>query len=414
MRILFFTYHFPTPDEPGPARPWGTAQLLKELGHEVIVVTSGSNYMTGEITQSRAGLWSVEDMQGLTVIKTFSLTNYRKSSLHRLANYLLHSFIIFLAGLKVRRPHVIISSIDVLTDPVFKLPLSYLLAKIKASRLVIDYRDPYPEIAVALGYLKSKLLITFMDKCLITLLKRAEHIIAASPGFEKILIKKGIPREQITVVPNAFYQLDSSYEKEEHVSYPLPSADVQKRFSVLCAGGLGQSKEILTILKAARLIRERCVNDMIFAFVGEGEKKKGYIEYCQENNIDICQFFPAAPKRVLPDLIQRCSVGVYSLPNEDIWQFPVSNTIFDYLANGRPVVFAGRGATAEIILDAKAGIVVEPEDPIGLSNALLELYHNANVREEMGRNGREYMLKYYPKEEFLGRFKKVLDNVGPL
>jgi len=52
MYILFLTHHFPLPDEPGAARPYWTAKILKDMGHKVTVITAGSHYLTGEMAKN--------------------------------------------------------------------------------------------------------------------------------------------------------------------------------------------------------------------------------------------------------------------------------------------------------------------------------------------------------------------------
>lgn len=410
MKILFLTYHFPTPDEPGASRPYEEAQLLKELGYAVTVITSGGQYMTGEMTQSRRGCWTEEQIDGISVIKTFSLTNYRDSSFRRLLNYVLHTFILLLASLRISRQDIIISSVDVLTDPILKLPMSYFLAKIKDAYLIVDYRDPYPEVGEVLGYIRPKILVKIINRWQIGFLKRIPHIIAATPGIKKILVDKGVDEGKLTTIPNAFYQWDSLNEPDKLSSYRQTIIPPQEKFTVLCAGGLGQSKKIMTILRAAKVIQEKHMHKIHFIFIGEGEKKNDYIQYCQEKEISNCHFMKPKPKRFLPNIIQRSSAGVYSLPEDDFWSCALSNAIFDYLANGKPVIFAGKGDTAELIQKAGAGIVVEPDNPEALAEAILHLYSNPEMSERMGKNGRHYVLKHYSKEKYLKQFQEVLKS----
>ena len=410
MKILFLTYHFPTPDEPGAARPWGEAQLLKELGHVVTVITAGTHYMTGEITQKKRRLWTREKTHDMTVIKTFSTANYRRSSFGRLLNYFLYSCLTFLAILRTSHQDTIIATVDVLTDPILKIPIGCLLSKIKQANFIVDLRDPYPEVAEALGYIHSKFLIGIVNMWQVFFLKHASHIIAATPGIKRILVVKGIDKNKISLLPNAFYQVSLSGDNDgseiRSKAYVPPGSE----FIVLCAGGLGQSKEVLTVLKAAKIAKEREANPIKFMFVGEGEKKNDYLRFCSENNLDNCYFMTALPKKELRDLIQQVDVCVYSLPKNNFWRCALSNTVFDYLAGGKPLVFAGIGDTDTLIKHAQAGLTVEPGNPQALAEAILELYNNPEARETMGKKGKEYLLKNYSKEKLLRKLDEVLER----
>jgi len=163
LNILFLTHHLPTPEQAGAARPWETAQILKELGHRVTVITAGAHYMTGEDTRKeKKGLWSLEDIEGIRVIKTYAPTHHRRSITRRLLNYLAYAFISLIAGLRANKPDLVLTA----STPMFAVPIGFFLSKFHGAYFVLDERDLYPDVAVSLGYLKSKLLIRFLEGAL--------------------------------------------------------------------------------------------------------------------------------------------------------------------------------------------------------------------------------------------------------
>jgi len=251
MRILFLTYHFPTPQEPGAARPWETAQLLRALGHEVVVITAGTHYMTGEDTRKkRKGLWSLEAIDGFRVIKTFAPSRHRRSFRRRLLNYLTYAALAFLAGLRECRWDAILMA----TDPPFIMPFGFLLARLRRASLILDERDLYPDTAVALGYLRSTALIKILETWQNLFRREASRILAATPGIKRLLVQKGISSHKIVVFPNVPFSF--------HDNAP-GDCDLRKdrgwgnAFLVLYTGKFGQANELSTILKAARFLRRR-------------------------------------------------------------------------------------------------------------------------------------------------------------
>jgi glycosyltransferase involved in cell wall biosynthesis len=64
--------------------------------------------------------------------------------------------------------------------------------------------------------------------------------------------------------------------------------------------------------------------------------------------------------------------------------------VLDYMATGRPVVYGGEGAAAVLVREARAGLVVPPDDAHALVEAV-EAFRSAAARTEMGRAGREYV-----------------------
>jgi len=49
---------------------------------------------------------------------------------------------------------------------------------------------------------------------------------------------------------------------------------------------------------------------------------------------------------------------------------------------------------ADFILKNDAGILVNPEDPEEVSNAIIALLQNEQLREKLGKNGRKLVIKY--------------------
>ena len=73
--------------------------------------------MTGEDTRKHKRLLSVEKIDGFRVIKTFAVSDFRRSLGRRMMNYLCFAALALWAGLKERG----IDSVLMATDPIFFL-----------------------------------------------------------------------------------------------------------------------------------------------------------------------------------------------------------------------------------------------------------------------------------------------------
>lgn len=404
MHILFLTYHFPTADEPGTARSLGVAQLLKDMGCKVTVVTSGTQYITGEdIRQNRGWLWSKELIENIDVIKTFSISQHRTSLLRKICHYFTYAFSSFLAGLCVTRVDILI----ICTDPMPIVPLGFMLHIFHSVPFILEERDLYPDTAVALGYLESRFFIGALERWQKFFRKRAKSIIAASPGIEMLLINKGIRKNKISVLPNAFWQEDLPKRVNPSADRILQGYGWGKSFIILYVGKFGYANEFETILKAAKIIQEK-TSDIRFFFAGEGEKKRKCIEFCTDNGIQNCHFMPAQPRKFIPFLIKESDIGIQSFANVPFWKCALSTKVFDYMANSTPIVFAGWGDTADLIEKAKAGIATEPGDSASLAKAILFLYENPDLKKKMGENGRLYVLRHFSRNQMGKKLAKAL------
>jgi glycosyltransferase involved in cell wall biosynthesis len=65
---------------------------------------------------------------------------------------------------------------------------------------------------------------------------------------------------------------------------------------------------------------------------------------------------------------------------------------------GRPVVASNIEGCSEVIVDGVTGLLVDPKDPHHLAAAVVKLLLNRELRQRMGNNAREYILKRYTWE----------------
>lgn len=389
-KILFLTYHLPTPDEPGGGRPWGEATLLKSMGHEVTVLTAGTQYLTGASTRGPGrGLWVKEEKLGICIVRTYAPSGFRGSMPRRLLNYLIYSLLTFLWGLRSRPDFVFVG-----TDPMFLVPVGYLLARLKGARLVLDERDLFPDTLVAVGYLRPGLLLRSIEALQNFVRRRAHGIVAASPGIRRLLIQKNIPSGKIVVVPNAFPP-----DVEEEAGWSLPG-DRNGEFVVLYAGGMGTAAyELLTILRAAEELQQEGL-PIAFVFIGEGDRRKQYVEYGQKKELRNCRFLPPLPRRKMAALLARSDVCLLSYRANPFWRCSLPSKIFDYLWYAKPVVLSGEKESdaAELLKNACAGLVVPPENHVALAQALRQLQGNPALGSLMGERGCQYARQHFSRE----------------
>ena len=157
--VLFLTYHLPLSNEPGAFRPWMEARLLKRVGFDVTVITSGVHYMTGKDTRPSKKWCSEEWRDGVRILRTWAPRGHRHKAWKRIMNYLSYTLLSGLAGLIfVRKVNRILAG----TDPLIMMPVVFTLSLMKRAPLVLDERDLFPETAIALGVMREGLLSTLL------------------------------------------------------------------------------------------------------------------------------------------------------------------------------------------------------------------------------------------------------------
>lgn len=407
MNVLFLTHHFQCPNEPGAPRPWQIATFLRDREHRVTVITSGVHYMTGKRTPAVKGrLWARTDHRKLSIIRTNTLSNHRKSLIRRIISYVIFSGLAFFAGLGGPRPHVVLVG----TTPLSLTACAYLLAKMRRAKLVLEERELFPEEAIELGYIKSKAFIWFLEAYQHFFRKRADRIIAVTPGIRQLLLGKGVTERKVDVITNGFDADDAAKSPTYTSEEAKARLNLQSTFVVLYAGGFGQVNELWTLMETAAQLKDR--DDIRFLLVGDGEQKPDYQTFCRENNLHNCLFHPAKPKREMSLYFAAADACVQLTPSGELWKSILANKVFDYLGYGCPVVFAGAGDTANLLSSANAGLTVPPEDTRALANAILTLYEDSEFRHTLGQNGEHYIMQNYTRAQLLDKLETLLITVA--
>jgi len=407
MRLLFLTYHFPTPEQSGAGRPWSTACLLRNLGHEPVVITAGTHYLTGEdIRSNRSGLSSDENVGGFHVIKTWAPADYRRSVARRLLNYVAFAVGAVLAGLRQRK----IDAVVVATDPIFILPAAYLLSLLKRAPLMLDERDVYPDTAVALGVLNSPAIIRVLDWGHKFMCRKAPSIVAATPGIKRILLNKNVEAAKIFVLPNV--RSSSPLAEAGEIREEIRSRHGWgPRFVVLYAGNFGQANDISTILKAAELLRNS--SGIHFVFIGAGEKKAQYLDFCKAQGLNNVKFLAAMPWTELQGYLAAADLAVHAFPDIAFWDCTLPSKLFDYMWAAKPVLFSGCGDTADLIAASGAGEVTRPGDPIAFSCAVSRFSESPEATREMGAKGYRYMAEHFSAGQLAETMRVAIAALEP-
>lgn len=93
---------------------------------------------------------------------------------------------------------------------------------------------------------------------------------------------------------------------------------------------------------------------------------------------------------------------------------PLGRVIFEAWDAGLvPIVFAGSGGAAEIVTAAKGGILYDAQTPESLASALREaLDLNANLRNQLVGNGRDWMLQNCDSQKYGAEMSGILASGG--
>jgi colanic acid biosynthesis glycosyl transferase WcaI len=406
MRILIYSYNY-------YPEPIGIAPLMTELaeglvkrGHEVRVVTAMPNYPQRQIYENYRGkLFLTEYKNGVQIQRSFVWIRPQPNLLDRVLLDASFVFTSFLPALMGWRPDVILS-----TSPSLPVCLpTTLLGWLHGCPVVLNLQDILPDAAIHVGLLKNKLLVRVFTALEKFAYHTATKISVIADGFVENLQAKGVPSDKIVQIPN---WVDVNFIR------PMPKENndfrrvhnLDGKFVVQYSGNIALTQGLETVVKAASQLRH--IPDIAFVIVGEAKGLQRLQRECEESGADNVLLLPFQPREKLPEMLAAADVGLV-VQKKNVISFNMPSKIQVLLASGRALVASvpDNGTAARAIRQSGGGVVVPPEEPEALANAILDLYNHPEKVKTLGYNSRHFAVEQYAFEQALNNYESLCYSV---
>jgi glycosyltransferase involved in cell wall biosynthesis len=121
------------------------------------------------------------------------------------------------------------------------------------------------------------------------------------------------------------------------------------------------------------------------------------------------QFINHQPPERIPDFMAASDALLVHLKQSELSKYIIPTKTLSYLAAGKPIILALDGAAAQLVNDARAGLVIPPERPSELASAIRRLGDmSPSQHNEMGRSGREYVMAHLTKQKVIPKYEAIL------
>lgn len=227
------------------------------------------------------------------------------------------------------------------------------------------------------------------------LLRHAYKIIAITHGLARELGQRGAAHERIHVLPDgvAVAQFAPSSDFNRAVVRDRLFGDTDKKIVVYTGSYfLYPWKGVDTLLAAAA----QCADTHQFYLVGgcPEEIEEGKRRLCEMHLTNVV-LVPRLPHTHVAQYIQAADVAV--LPNSGKYQMSRNHTsplkMFEYMASGTPIVASDLPSLREII-DEHRALLVQPDDPKALADALQYAALHQSEMHERARAARATVAAY--------------------
>ncbi len=401
MRILVISQYF----FPENFRINDVCLGLKDLGHEVVVLTGKPNYPNGKFFNGYTFFNNkIENYKGIKIYRSPLFPRGNGSGYRLFINYI--SFVFFgfikLLFIKEKFDKIFVYAPSPITVGYIGVFASFIFR----AKSFLWVHDLWPESIKDAGGINNRLVLYIVDLMTRSIYYFYENILVQSPSFKNYLLGQGVSNHKIIYYPyyaESFYKIVQQ-KKEIKLKFP-------EGLNILFAGNIGVAQSFDTIINASKIVRKK-IKKFNFIIIGEGRDKKRVLNEISKNALnENFKFLGLYPPEKMPDFFACADALLVSLKNTKIFSMTIPGKVQSYLACGKPIIGSLNGIGAKIINDSKSGYVSNSEDSEALANSIFKFSKlSIKNRKQLGINGRKYYEKEFDRNNLLKRLINIFEK----
>jgi glycosyltransferase involved in cell wall biosynthesis len=372
------------------------AKHFKDRGYKVAVVGIFSPK-----SLKMAGFKSWKGIPIYNVIPTFWAENIFSLAFNVLSSMILAP-IIFL----ILKPKVVVISLPS-GEPAVG---AYLASKLIRAKIVFDVRDEWEDYIIGKASSKAsreayKLLKTLMT----SLYDKAVLVIAVTHPIARSLMLRGVRR--VRILPNG---------ADVNVFMPYEKDVIRRRlglkndeFIIIYEGGVGGYYRLDVVVRAIAKLDDSTRSKIRLLIIGSGDVPS-VLKLAEDFELkdNVVYLGVKNDKVELAQIISACDVGIVPYDNNPLWKNHVPAKFYEYCACGIPVIATvyDDSLLASIIKEHEIGLTTPPMNDEKLSEAILWIYQNAQLRSVMGRRARMLIEEKFDRNKIADEFLKLVER----
>jgi len=401
LNIIYLHQYFSTPSMSSGTRSFEMARRLVKSGHEVHIIS---------LKHSRAKIgkqyFSIE--KGIYVWWLPIKYSNKMSYIQRIFSFIRYCYYAYVSARKIDYDLVFATS----TPLTISIP-GILLSKLKKTPFILEIRDLWPELPIAIGALKSPITIYFAKLLEKWSYQCSDHIIGLSEEMCNKIAMNGPLNSNISNIPNGCDIDLFNVENEKGEEFRSKYDWLGQNPLVIYTGALGKMNNVVFLVEIANHMI-KINSDIRFLIIGKGKEENLIHDYAYKlgvlnNNLFMIR---EIPKNYIVNIYSAATVCTsIFLPVKEM-EANSANKFFDALASGKPLMINYGGWQARLIEEYKAGIVVPPNNVSKASKQLESFIANEERLVHAGKAAKELANRYFDRDKLYQSFENVLLKVS--
>lgn len=421
MKILYLTaYSFP---EQAASGNLGTSrnQAFVDQGWNMVTYTPTPCRGIDEETRKKYKKIKREiRYDGHLVVHRFSMFAEGKNPLLRALRYALCTIKHFNRGVFARDARSC-NVMFVASTPPIQGAMAAMVKKCRRNHIpfVYNLQDIFPDSLVGTGLAKKDGLLWKIGRRIENFTYRnADKIIVISQDFKRNIMAKGVPEEKIEVVYNWVDENAITPVKDEENELFEEFGISRDKFRVVYAGNLGNAQNIEIIVNTARRFKDnKQIEFIIFGKGGLEDEIKATKAKEQLDNLIILPLQPYERVAKVYGLGNMCIVackpglGGAAMPSKTWSIMSSGRAVLANFDEGELKEIVEGGPSTSSGTAKPCGVFTKAGDLEGFVQAIEELSQHPERCEEMGKNGRRFILENLTREVGTRKYVEVIKSV---
>lgn len=403
MRILLINHYAGSVYHGMEFRPYYMAREWVKQGNEVTILAADFSHLRKKNPDIQTD-FTEENIDGITYlwVKTPS---YHGNGAGRALNIASFYFKLKAHAEQIAnkyKPEAVIASS---TYP-FDSYVAKKIADLSGGRFYFEIHDLWPLTQIEIYGLKtSNPYVRMLQRAEDFSFKNAKRVISILPHAYIHMEERGVSRDKFTYVPNGV--IPAEIETNANLcsqAETLSKLRQEGYFIAAYTGNHASANALENFIGAAALLKDEKVK---FVLVGSGNEKERLIKLAKEKSPDNVIFLEPVAKKDMGQLLSYVDAAYMGLSKCRLFHYGVSpNKLFDYMLAARPIIYAVDSSNNPVE-EAQCGVSAPDGTPQSIAEAVRCLMSaTKEERDEMGRRGREYVLK---NNDYAVLAKKFLD-----
>lgn len=382
------------------------AEYLNDNDFEVTVITGFPYYPAWKINEDYKSKkkFLKEKINGINILRYKQYVPKKPIFIKRIFHLIDFSFGTFINCFKIKKTDIVLCVVPFIGTVL----IGKFLSKFRGAKLWVHIQDFEFDAVSDSNLIQNKVNVGILFKTLFwiekRLLKSADFLSTISNSMiYKLSQKVGFNNENQKLLPN---WVDPNFIKPDNFKRHKYLSSLN--FKILYSGNIGEKQDWEFFVDFVRHLEP--LKDIEVIIVGNGSKRV----WLEEKLLDLNNIYFYSPVKYSELSNLLCSADLHVLfQKNDVIDTVMPSKILAMMSSEKPSIITGnlKSEVASIINSSKAGKYFYKKDVNQVIEFVKKIKDDNDLKENYGKNAREFVIKTFSKDMILNQFKNTLNFI---